>query len=144
MVWWLAPGLRARKWSQTSQSGCLIPGPVCSLGCAKVNFSVGRDNCFHWIFKMVCDNKKPKNCCWAHQLPQAVALKISCTVHLFCLYLCKCHTVIAGPLKCRWEALLRSPVEKTAQPEMPWRSCPASSVLLIVFSGQHRWQWWKT
>ena len=47
---------------------------------------------------------------------------------LFHSHSCKCHRIIAGPLRRRCGGLLRAPVGKTAQPETPLLCCPAHFV----------------
>lgn len=64
-VWWLAQNRELGGDGVRPLSQLLIPGPGFPLGCAKVRFSVGRDSCFHWILKVVCDHKKPEDCCQA-------------------------------------------------------------------------------
>lgn len=58
---------------------------------------------------------------------------LSCSVHPFHSYLCKCHRIIAGPLRRRCGGLLRAPVGKTAQPETPLSAVQLASCRLLHF-----------
>ena len=64
---------------------------------------------------------------------RSLSRPLSCAVHPFPSSLCKCHRIIAGPLRRRCGGLLRAPVGKTAQPETPLSAVQFASCRLLPF-----------
>lgn len=93
IVWRLGQIRELGSDRHLSQGIRLIPSPVCSSERAKGDFSVSRDNCPHWVLKMVYDEKKKKktkNCCWTHQPSPGGRSQeeISCIMHFFSACTC--------------------------------------------------------
>lgn len=128
-----------RDWARDDVRPCsqsLIPSPGCPSGCAKMSFSVGSHVASTECSKLPVTIKKPKNWCWAHQLPQAVPLETSFPVW----YILSARTWVnvTGSLpasQAQVGRLAESPCRENRSSSYTTALLSSSFVLCIVSSG---------